>query len=71
MLQRFLNQAKASGEIRAEINTGEVADIIFSSMMGASVMYGMDRSTRNLNRNITSIIHYLCLKMTQSEKEAI
>jgi len=71
MLLRFLDQARIAGEIRAEINTGEVADIIFSSMMGASVMYGMDRSTENLNKNITSIIQYLNSTMIKTNKEAI
>ena len=58
MLQRYLEDARSMGEIRADMDTGEVADILFSSMMGASVMYGMDHSRPNLNRNITSIIQY-------------
>jgi hypothetical protein len=38
--------------------------------MGASVMYSMDRSTRNLNRNITSIIQYVNSNRSQVKKEA-
>ena len=59
MLRRYLEAARSTGEIRADVDAGEVADMVFSAMMGASVMYGMDRSRRNLNRNITSIIQYV------------
>lgn len=59
MIQRYLGQAKTAGEIRIGADVEEVADMIFSSMMGASVLYGMDRSARNLNRNITSLIQYV------------
>jgi len=59
MLRRHLDHAKSIGEVKAAVDTAEVADMVFSSMMGASVMYGMDRSRQNLNRNITSIIQYV------------
>ncbi len=70
MLKRYLDAARSSGEIRADVDTGEAADILFSSMMGASVMYGMDRSRPNLNRNITSIIQYVDSNKSQVTKEA-
>jgi TetR/AcrR family transcriptional repressor of nem operon len=70
MLKRYLEAARSSGEIRADVDTGEAADILFSSMMGASVMYGMDRSRPNLNRNITSIIQYVDSNRSQVTKEA-
>jgi hypothetical protein len=37
----------------------DVADMIFSGMLGASVMYGMDRSIDNLKRTIDSLIEYV------------
>ena len=70
MLQRYLDQAKKMGEIKPGIDTSEIADMLFSSMMGASVMYGMDRSRRNLNRNITSIIQYVDSNRNKTKKEA-
>jgi TetR/AcrR family transcriptional repressor of nem operon len=70
MVQRYLEQAKSVGEIETGVDTSEVADLVFSSMMGASVMYSMDRSTRNLNRNITSIIQYVNSNRSQVKKEA-
>ncbi len=36
-----------------------VADMIFSGMLGASVMYGMDKSTEKLHRTIDSLIEYV------------
>lgn len=59
MIRRLLDQAKAAGEIRDDVSTDEVTDMVFSSMMGASVLYGMDRSAENLDRNITSVIDYV------------
>ena len=59
MIRRFLDQAQTAGEIRGEVQTDLVADMVFSSMMGASVLYGMDRSVDNLKRNITSVIRYI------------
>ncbi len=70
MLRRYLDHAKSIGEVKAAVDTAEVADMVFSAMMGASVMYGMDRSRQNLNRNITSIIQYVDSNRSQIKKEA-
>jgi hypothetical protein len=43
---------------------------VCSAMMGASVMYSMDRSASKLNANITSIIRYVDLNRNKSSKEA-
>jgi AcrR family transcriptional regulator len=70
MIRRFLDQAKNTGEIEADVDTAEVADMIFSSMMGASVMYNMDKSAEKLNGNITSIIRFVDSKKNRFRKEA-
>jgi TetR/AcrR family transcriptional repressor of nem operon len=59
MIKGFLDQAKNVSQLGLEINTADVADMIFSGMLGASVMYGMDRSIENLNRTINSLIEYV------------
>jgi len=69
MLKRYLDQARAAGEIRHEINTSEAVHLIFSSMVGASVLYSMDRSRRELNRNINAIIHYIDSKRAGLREE--
>jgi AcrR family transcriptional regulator len=59
MIKGFLDQAKDSRQLRYETDTENVAEMIFSGMLGASVMYGMDRSIGNLNQTIKSLIEYV------------
>jgi len=59
MIKRLLDQAKETGELKDGANTEAVTDMIFSGMLGASVMYGIDKSSDNLDRNIHSIIEHL------------
>jgi len=59
MIKGFLDQAKDASQLRDSANTADVADMIFSGMLGASVMYGMDRSIGNLKRTIDSLIQYV------------
>jgi len=70
MIRRYLDHAKSAGEIEAGVDTAETADMVFSSMMGASVMYSMDKSGENLNKNITSIIRFVDSKRNRFRKEA-
>ena len=59
MIKGFLDQANDASQLRDSTNTEDVAEMIFSSMLGASVMYGMDGSTANLQRTIDSLIEYV------------
>jgi AcrR family transcriptional regulator len=59
MIQRLLDQGKESGELRAEVNTKAVTEMIFSGMLGASVIYGTAKSSVGLDRCINSLIDYL------------
>jgi TetR/AcrR family transcriptional repressor of nem operon len=70
MIRRYLDHAKNIGELETGVDTAEAADMIFSSMMGASVMYSMDKSGENLNGNITSIIRFVDSKRNRFRKEA-
>jgi hypothetical protein len=70
MIRRYLDHAKSTGEIEAGVDTAEAADMVFSSMMGASVMYSMDKSEENLNGNITSIIQFVDSRRNRFRKEA-
>jgi AcrR family transcriptional regulator len=71
MLRRNLDQARTEGEIAAEISTEEAADMIFSAMMGASVIYSMGRSRTELDRSINSIIHYIDSKRVGKKEVAV
>jgi TetR/AcrR family transcriptional repressor of nem operon len=59
MLKRLLDQGKESGELRSEVNTEIVTEMIFAGMLGASVIYGTEKSLDSLNQSITSLIQYL------------
>lgn len=59
MLNRLLDQGKESGEVRKGIDTAAVTEMIFAGMLGASVIYGMEKSDACLDQAIGSLIEYL------------
>jgi AcrR family transcriptional regulator len=59
MIRRLLDQGKESGELRAEVNTEALTEMIFSGMLGASVIYGTAKSSEGLDRCMNSLIDYL------------
>lgn len=59
MINRLLDQGKKSGELREEIDTRAVTEMIFSGMLGASVIYGTEKSTASLNQSIKALVEYL------------
>ena len=59
MLQRLLDQEQAAGRLKNGIDTGAVAEMIFSGILGACVAYTSDKSTENLHRTINSLIAFL------------
>ena len=59
MIKRLLDQGKGRGELRADVNTEEVTEMIFSGMLGASVIYGTKKSSASLDNCISALINYL------------
>jgi AcrR family transcriptional regulator len=59
MLNRLLDQGKESGEVRKDVDTAAVTEMIFAGMLGASVIYGMEKSDACLDQAIGSLIEYL------------
>ncbi|MBI4963204.1 MAG: TetR/AcrR family transcriptional regulator [Desulfomonile tiedjei] len=59
MMNRLLEQAKASGELRADVNTEAVSRVLFLGLLGASVLYGMDKSSEELGKSVAPLIQYL------------
>jgi AcrR family transcriptional regulator len=59
MIRRYLDQGKASGELRPDIDTEAVTEMIFSGMLGASVIYGTEKSSDSLDLCINTLINYL------------
>lgn len=59
MLNRWLDEAKKLGEIRSDVDTYAVTEMIFAGMLGTSVIHGMEKSPDVLDRSIDSLISYL------------
>jgi hypothetical protein len=59
MIKRILDQAKACGELAEGISTEALTEMVFAGMMGASVIYGTEKSTMRLDKSINSLIEYL------------
>ena len=59
MIKRHLDKGKESGELRPEVDTKAVTEMIFSGMLGGSVIYGTEKSSAGLNRCINALIDYL------------
>ncbi len=59
MIKRLLDQAKASGELAEDINTEALTEMVFAGMMGASVIYGTEKSAICLDKSINSLIEVL------------
>jgi len=59
MIKRMLDQSKEAGELKKDVNTDEMSEIIFSSMLGASVNFSTDKSAEKLNRSINALVGFL------------
>lgn len=59
MIRRFLDEEKRSGGIPFSTDTDKVANLVFSGLLGACVMYTSDKSRKNLNATISSLISYI------------
>lgn len=61
MIKRLLDQEKEAGHLRDGMDTGVVAEMIFSGLLGACVAYTSDKSRENLDRNIKGLIAFLTM----------
>jgi AcrR family transcriptional regulator len=59
MILRLLREAKQCGELKENIYVNDAAELVFSSLMGTAVTYGIRKSHGNLNRSITAITGYI------------
>mgnify|MGYP001820357272 CR=1 FL=1 len=60
LLIRILDEAKATNEISANIDTESIAETLFAGMLGASVLYGAEKDDSTLDRSINALIDYVC-----------
>jgi TetR/AcrR family transcriptional repressor of nem operon len=59
MIKRLIDQGKAAGELHPDTDAGRVTEVLFSGMLGATVIYGLDKSTSSLDNAINALIDYL------------
>jgi TetR/AcrR family transcriptional repressor of nem operon len=61
LITRLLNEAVSVGELPEDLNTITVAEMLFTGMLGASVLYSVNKATSTLDSSIDSLIEYLDL----------
>ncbi len=59
LIQRLLDEGKESGELSGSVSTSAMTEMLFAGMVGASVIYGVDKSTESLDRSINTLIDFL------------
>jgi TetR/AcrR family transcriptional repressor of nem operon len=59
LLKNLLEEGKERGELKANVNTDRATEMIFSGMIGSSVLFGVDKSSASLDKSINSLIQYL------------
>ncbi len=59
MINRAFDEAKADGLVSDAMNTEEITEMVFAGMLGASVLYGVDKSATSLDRAIKPLIEYV------------
>jgi TetR/AcrR family transcriptional repressor of nem operon len=67
MIRRYFDEERKAGGILAVTDTDEVTNLVFSGLLGACVMYTSDKSRKNLNAAISSLISYIYSLDTQDE----
>src|SRR4030042_1015999 len=61
MIQGFLDQEKEDGRLKDGIDTGMVAEMVFSGIMGTCVAYTAEKSRENLDRNVKGLLAFLTI----------
>jgi TetR/AcrR family transcriptional repressor of nem operon len=59
MIKRLLDQSSLQGELKAEVDSGIISEVIFNGMLGASIGFSTDKSAENLDRSISALIALL------------
>ena len=59
LYKRFLDEGKHSGELDKNVDTDAITEMIFNSMLGASVIYNANKSTAGLDKSVDSLVDFL------------
>jgi AcrR family transcriptional regulator len=59
LYKRLLDEGRESGELNMNVNTDAITEMIFNSMLGASVVFNANKLTTGLDKSVNSLIDYL------------
>ena len=59
ILEEILEEARERGELVPGVDTKGLSEMLFSGMIGASVLYGMDRADSTLEAALNPLLEYL------------
>ena len=59
MLKRLLDEGRESDELRSDVSTSAITEMLFAGMLGATVIYGVEKSPESVDRSINALIDYL------------
>ncbi len=59
LIRSILDEAKIAHELFLDMDSAAVAETLFAGMLGASVLYGVDKDQEILDRSINSLIDYV------------
>ncbi|MBW2094104.1 MAG: TetR/AcrR family transcriptional regulator [Deltaproteobacteria bacterium] len=59
MLKRYLDEAKRIGRLRKNCDVRAITELIFSVILGTTVMYGIEKHPATSDLAINSLLHYL------------
>ena len=59
LINRILDEGKKSRQVREELNTRAITEMVFAGMVGASVIYGVEKSATALDQRIDYLLEVL------------
>ena len=59
MINRLLEQGKESGELSNDLDASAATEILFTGMLGSSVIFGVEKSAKSLEQSINALISYV------------
>ena len=59
MIRRLFEQGKETGQLNNNLDSSAVTEILFAGILGASVIFGVDKSAESLDQSINALISYV------------
>ena len=59
MIHKLLDQGKETGKLNINLDSSVATEILFAGMLGASVIFGVDKSADSLEQSINALTSYV------------